>query len=102
MASALISALMLGALLHMPYGYYTFLRVLTCLFAGAMGYLYFLCDDNFSKTLALIFTCVAIMFNPIVPIHMPREVWSYINIVASVLFAVNVYLIKKTFAKSQR
>ena len=72
------------ALLHMPYGYYTLLRlaIFSCGIAAAiLGF-------RQRGAEALSWGCVAfvVLFNPLVPIHMHRSTWTFFNIAAAVFF----------------
>jgi len=69
----------------LPYGFYTLLRVSLCLFAATMFY------RNFKSPLketvwtwALLF--IAILFNPVFPIHFPKEIWMVIDIALGITF----------------
>jgi hypothetical protein len=77
-------AFSLIALAPMPYGYYTFLKVAVTGCAVMTAYLKY---KNADKGL-LFWLCVAsaILFNPIIPIHLTRQIWSFFNIAMAALF----------------
>ena len=85
-------ALTLVALAPLPYGCYVFLRIALC-FAAA--YLAWSEHQETKSVNAWIVGLVilAILYNPIVPIHLTREIWSVIN-VATVLF-LGAHMIKR-------
>lgn len=88
---AIVTAIaMLLAVAPWPYGYYQLLRVIG-FFAGIYCAVALLKsgDDNYYLAGAL-FTA-AFIFNPFLPVHLPRGIWAPINIVASGLFAVAAY-----------
>ena len=37
---------------------------------------------------------VAVLFNPLVPIHLTREIWVVIDMIVATFFAVSVFLLK--------
>jgi hypothetical protein len=80
----IITALSLIALAPMPYGYYTLLKIAVTGCAGATAYLKY---KNSDRSL-LLWACVivAILFNPIIPIHLSREIWMALNIAVAGLF----------------
>ena len=77
-----VAALLLIALLTLPNGYYTFLRLTVTLAAAFAAYS--LWKD--SPWLAWIFIGVAILFNPLVPVYLDRQIWTVIDVTAAGLF----------------
>lgn len=77
-----VVVMLIGALLPMPYDYYTLLRVASsATFAigaraqyrvGAPGH-------------ATVFAVFAIMLNPFVPIHLARATWAFVDLAAACL-----------------
>ena len=65
------------ALLPLPYAYYMLLRVgICCVFA----YFSFLSYRSKQEGLTWILGLTAAVYNPFVPLHLGREVWSIINL----------------------
>jgi hypothetical protein len=89
----LVAALSLIALAPMPYGYYTLLKIAVTGCAGVTAYLKY---QNSDRSL-LLWTCVivAILFNPIIPIHLTREIWMFFNVAVAGLFGFLAYRIIK-------
>ena len=90
---ALIIAVMLVvAIASLPYGYYQLLRWVTCavaVFIAVMGY-------RWGKVWATwVFGLVAILFNPLWPIHLTREIWRPIDLVYAVLFITSVFVLRE-------
>lgn len=74
--------LLLLALLPMPYGYYTFVRIFICLYSAFLAY------KTWQEQIQLwmwIFIIIAILFNPLIPIYLNRELWAIIDITAAVI-----------------
>jgi uncharacterized membrane protein YccC len=81
---AIIAALMLlGAVGDWPYGYYQLLRWVTC---GAAVFVAFMAY-NWQKLWATwLFGIIAVLFNPLVPIHLTKELWQPIDVICALLF----------------
>jgi hypothetical protein len=75
------------ALGRWPYGYYMLLRVVVAATALLLvvGLIYQQAK-SFTAWFGL-FLIVAIVFNPIVPLHLTRGVWSILNVAAATIFA---------------
>ena len=82
----LVTALSLIALAPLPYGYYTFLKICVTVCAGITAYLKFQTGNK--NILAWTCVAVAILFNPIIPVHLTREIWMAMNVLVAGLFCV--------------
>lgn len=70
------------AVAPLPYGYYTLLRIVaTVAFVWAAIAAY----ERECEVLPWVFSVMAIVFNPIIKIHLPREVWAAVDIAAGIL-----------------
>jgi len=90
---AIIAATMLlGALARWPYGYYQLLRLVVCgvsIYIAVMAY-------QWQKMWAMwVFGFIAVLFNPLIPIHLSLEIWQPIDIVCAALFIVIAFVLKK-------
>jgi len=90
---ALAAALMLLlALADWPYGYYILLRWVVCgasVFVAVVSY-------AAQKIWAMWpFVLVAILFNPLVPIYLTRDIWAPIDIVCAVVFLISIVTLKQ-------
>ena len=75
------------AIFSLPYGYYTLLRLaVTGISIYAAFFLFERDSINFWAFLG-----IALLFNPLIPIHLSREVWFPIDIIVGVYFAVTAY-----------
>lgn len=68
--SLIAAAMLLGALAQWSYGYYQLLRFVTC---GAGVYVVFTAYSWQEMWAVWVFGFVALLFNPLVPIRLPRE-----------------------------
>jgi len=64
--------------LHLPIGYYTFLRVLVTI--GALWILYSI-NDNKIEGWDYFLIISAVIFNPITPVYLNKELWTIIDII---------------------
>ena len=71
-----IGALLI-ALLEMPYGYYQLLRVGICISSGILAYRAF---EKQKSELGFAFVASALIYNPIAPLALGREIWTVVNI----------------------
>lgn len=86
-ALLIIGIFLLLALLLMPYGYYQVLKIIVFLFM-----LFILSQKADKKTILepinIVLIIVAIIYNPIIPIHFTKLIWSFINIATVILLGV--------------
>ena len=77
--------LLLLSFFSLPYGYYTLLRIVV---AGSAGYLAWLdySTHNSMSLLSGVMFFLAILFNPICPIYLPRAIWSFIDVICALIF----------------
>lgn len=89
----LVAGLSVIALASLPYGFYMFLKIAVTACAGTAAYLKFLAGER--GVLVWIFVALAILFNPIIPVHLTKEIWMFFNIVSAVLFTLQGYKLIK-------
>ena len=96
---AAVAALMLfGALGQWPYGYYQLLRFVVC---GVSVYVAFMAYNWQKLWATYLFGFIALLFNPLVPIHLSRELWQPIDLVCALLFVSVVLALQKPVEKEQ-
>lgn len=88
--AVITSLALLAALGPWPYGYYQMLRVVV-FFAGL--YCTFVsCHANADDhKLAWAAFAVSLIFNPFLPVHLPREIWAVLNLSSAGLFGFIAY-----------
>lgn len=89
-----IGILLLLATMSLPYGYYTFLRIVTCGFSALLSYRSFNSEGGDKSFWSWLFLFAAIIFNPIASIHMDKEVWIFIDATLGILFLLISYKIR--------
>lgn len=78
--------LFLGAL-PLPYGYYMLLRLVAC---GVFAWAAYITYERSEEVLPWVFGVLAITFNPIFKIHLPKELWAAVDICSGIfLLAVS-------------
>ena len=68
----------------LPYGYYMLLRFIAC---GVFAWAAFISFNRNDNILPWVFAILAIVFNPIIKIHFPKELWAVIDL-CSGLFVI--------------
>ena len=86
------AGLLLLGMISLPMGYYTFLRItVTC------GSIYIILTEknNGINFWIITFGLMAILFNPIFPIHLyDKSVWMVIDFICAILFIAKSYSLK--------
>jgi len=76
-----------------PYGYYILLRWICC---GTLIFLTFEAMElekmNYTWTLGI----TAVIYNPIIPVHLNREIWSIINIITIIILFSTIFFLKES------
>ena len=87
----LAAILLLVALGRLPYGYYIFMRWLITIIAGICSY------DAWKKgktSWVWAFVAIVVLFNPILPIYLSKEVWTPIDIISAIVFLSSIGAVK--------
>jgi hypothetical protein len=80
----IVTAMVLfGALGRWPYGYYQLLRFIVCGVSLYVAYMAYIWKKQWATCL---FGIIAVLFNPLIPIHLSRELWQPIDLFCAVLF----------------
>ncbi len=88
----LVAGLLFLAVAPLPYGYYQFLRLAVCAAAVYCSWQEF---ENDVRGWGWLFIVVAILFNPVAPIHLDRSVWFFLDLGSGVLFIASVVAWKR-------
>lgn len=84
--------MLLWALGPNPYAYYTILRWVVC---GITAYGAFQAAEIKKNEWVWIFGFIALLFNPIIPVHLTREIWSVIDIACAITLISSIFLFKE-------
>ena len=88
------AALLLLAILPWPYGYFNFLRLAVSILAGWLAYEQWKLDDAVSGWVVAL-GGVALLYNPVLPVHLTREIWGAINLLTAFLFLSHLALLRR-------
>ena len=87
------AAMLLLALLHLPYGYYEFLRLVV---TGSAVWIAIAVWNDRRLIWGALFALTGLLYNPLIRVHLDRETWRIVNVVTSVLFlAAFVFLMMR-------
>jgi uncharacterized membrane protein len=81
---------------------YTYLMILRWIVCGVAIYCTFLANNQKNKDWTWIFGGIAVLFNPIIPIHLNRKIWNAIDIIVAVIFLISIFIVKKKKIKSRK
>lgn len=76
----LCAALLLLALAPMPFGYYTFLRLVVTIIAFVTAFSFY---KEGGVVWAWIFALLGILFNPLIQVHLSRDIWMILDLLAA-------------------
>ena len=82
------SIMLLVSILPLPYGFYTLLRIVVT-GSAAFAAFYFFEKDNSQSGIILVL--IALLFNPLIPIHLDKDIWMPIDIGV----AIYMYLVSR-------
>lgn len=82
------------ALLPLPYGYYTLLRLIVC---GSFGYQFyrFYSVEKIIGSKGIPLILLILFYNPVIPVHLAKSVWSVLNLLTIVFLFYKVRAIKR-------
>ena len=78
------AVLLILALLPFPYGYYVLLRLVVCGTAALLSYDEYRLRGRVSGW-TMVLAGVALLFNPLIPVHLTREIWAPIDLGTALL-----------------
>ena len=85
--------LIIAPIISFPYGFYTFLRLVVTITA-IIALINSQKNEGGINNTSIIFGLVAILYNPLIPIHLSREIWMPINFITSGIYFFYLYKIK--------
>ena len=90
---AVSAVMLLLALAPLPYGYYILLRLVVCV---AFAWTAFDFSQEGRAPVAAVFVVGALLFNPIIPVHLNRELWAVLDVAAAALAGWGVWSARAT------
>jgi len=91
--------MLLVALLHLPYGYYTLLRMVVAICGGYLAYLEYVRNNSISL-LVVLFSLVVIIFNPLIPIYFSKSIWIVIDSLTAFIFGFHGFIYRASHNQS--
>jgi hypothetical protein len=91
-ARLIAAGLLFWALDRHPYGYYTLLRWVVC---GVAAYAATQALGMNKLSWVWTFGIVAVLFNPLVPVHLNRELWAVIDVGVAILMLLSLHTLAK-------
>jgi hypothetical protein len=86
--------LLCAPIFKFPYGYYVLLRILISITAIFIIYYSYKTVKGINETIVLFFL-ILILFNPIIPIHLPRFTWMIIDFIVIGIYGYTYFKFSK-------
>ncbi len=77
----------------LPYGYYTFARIATCLASGILAWTCFSSRPS-APTWGVLLVGIAILFNPLIPIYLKRQTWFWVDLVSAIIVLAHMVFVR--------
>jgi hypothetical protein len=91
----IVPAILLAiAVSRLPYGYYTFLRIVTCGAASVIAVSGFQ-KGPATQVWSVLLILIAVLFNPFVPIHLHRATWFYLDLGTAAVFLGHLFFVRR-------
>lgn len=85
--------LLLIAVWRLPYGYYTFTRILTCGIALVIA-VASVSERPAIQVSSIPLLAIVVLFNPLVPIHLYRATWLYFDLACAAIFILHLVCVR--------
>jgi hypothetical protein len=87
-----LAILLLLCLLDMPYGFYQMVRFLALIGFGALA---FKANEENKNTEMLIYSGLALLFQPFFKISLGREIWNIVDVIVGIWLLASLFISKK-------
>ena len=74
-----------------PYGFFTLLRLVVF---GTTAYLSWLAYRSEKQAWTWIFGFIALVFNPLIPLHLGRDLWVVVDLLVAVFLIISIFAFK--------
>lgn len=88
MAKLIAAGMLIGALGHRQYGYYTLLRWVVC---GVSAFAAFRASERGGNGWVWVLAIIALLFNPIVPVRINRGTWALVDVGVAVILLISIF-----------
>lgn len=86
------AVLLIWALERHPYTYYVLLRWVVC---GTGAYSAFVASSSDKTAWTWVLGIIAVIFNPLIPVHLDRNTWAAIDVAAAGVFVVSTFFARE-------
>lgn len=86
-----VALLFLAMIEGWPYGFFTLLRLVVF---GTTVYLSWLAYKSKRQSWIWIFGFIALVFNPLIPLHLGRDLWIVIDLLVAVFLIISIFAFK--------
>ena len=101
--SVALCVLYLVGVADLDYGYYTFLRIFSLVALGSLIFVYAMEVDKLLNPVTIVAGVLLILFNPILPIYLDKEVWVVLDIISAVaVLGTGGYIFFQTRSKGKK
>lgn len=83
-----LAILMFLCLLSMPYGFYQFVRFVALIGFGLLAYN---ANEQGKTNEAIVYTLLALLFQPFFKIALGREIWNIVDVIVGIGLIVSVF-----------
>ena len=83
-------SMLLLSILPRPQGFYTLLRIIVSLSSCSLTYLEY-SRSNYLSLFAILMICLAILFNPLIPIYFSKPIWMRLDVVATFIIGLHLF-----------
>lgn len=93
----ILSVLLFGCLLQLPYGYYQITRF-SC-FSG-FAFLAYQSYESKEMNYTIIFACLSFLFQPFFKISLGRELWNIVDLIVGIALLLSIFQFSKVNKKN--
>lgn len=90
--ATIASVMLFIAILPLPYGYYQLLRFAIC---GIGAFIAYRAYELKRRSWVWIMGIIAFLFNPLIPVHLDKATWSFIDFIVAIIFLVSIFKLKE-------
>lgn len=83
-----LAVLFFVCLLDMPYGYYQLVRFLAMIGFSVLAYAAY---EQGLTTEAVVYICLAILFQPLIKIALGREIWNVVDVIVGIGLIISIF-----------
>ena len=85
--------LLVVAAFPVPYGYYSLLKIMAC---GVFIWAAIISHSKGGSYLPWIFVVLIVLFNPIIPVYLSKELWIPVDVGAAIFLLLSMKSLEKT------